>query len=67
MGARWSTCVATSLAHAKATSRSTRWISSDRKYRSPQNALALTGVIFPLALAYALSRGGYEATGPVRV
>jgi len=30
--------------------------------RSPQNALALTGAIFPLALAYAISRGGYEAT-----
>jgi hypothetical protein len=35
--------------------------------RSPQNALAFTGVIFPLALAYALSRGGYEAIKPVRV
>ena len=33
--------------------------------RSPQNALALTGAIFPLALAYAISRGGYEATGAV--
>jgi hypothetical protein len=35
--------------------------------RAPQNALALTGVIFPLAMAYALSRGGYEVTAPVRV
>jgi hypothetical protein len=35
--------------------------------RSPQNALAITGVIFPFALAYALSRGRYEATAPIHV
>jgi hypothetical protein len=34
--------------------------------RSPQNALALTGAVFPLAVAYALLRGGFPSPEPVR-
>ena len=33
--------------------------------RSPQNALALTGVVFPLAVSYALVRGGIDSATPV--